>query len=210
MRGAWLVFLGVTSIACAPDVRAPPRAGPAAVAPEIAIFARALPSHQEPAGPSPELDTAIASAVASAPDWPRRLEAPAAPPVATRPEGHLAHPVCIGTVTSKKERPRKASCCYPAMEVLKTPIRAVFPALRACYEARAKRDAEGRVVFTFRIEQDGSLQRVCSGDATSFDDEDAVRCMVTELRKARFPAMSNEEVDLCGLIEMSYPVVFEP
>jgi hypothetical protein len=96
------------------------------------------------------------------------------------------------------------------MELLKRPIRAAFPALRACYDARRKREAEGRVVFTFRIEQDGSIQRVCSSDATSVDDEDAVRCMVTELRKVHFPAMSDEEVDLCGLIKMSYPVVFEP
>jgi len=59
-------------------------------------------------------------------------------------------------------------------------------------------DAAGRVVFTFRIEQDGSIQRACSGDATSVEDEDAVRCMVTELRKVRFSAMSDEEVDLCA------------
>lgn len=90
------------------------------------------------------------------------------------------------------------------------PIRAAFPALRACYEARAKRDAEGRVVFSFRIEQDGSIQRVCTGEPTTMDDEGAVRCMVDELRKVRYPAMSNEERDLCGLSSLSYPVVFEP
>jgi len=161
--------------------------------------------------PSPELDIAIAAAIASAPEWPRPLpDAPATPMGPAKPEGHLAHPVCIGAVSLKKEHPRKASCCYPAMEVLKRPIRAVFPALRACYDARKKRDAAGRVVFTFRIEQDGSIQRACSGDATSVEDEDAVRCMVTELRKVRFSAMSDEEVDLCGLVKLSYPVVFEP
>lgn len=90
------------------------------------------------------------------------------------------------------------------------PIRAVFPALRACYEARAKRDAEGRVVFHFRVEQDGTIQRVCTGDATSVDDEDAVRCMVAEVKKARFPAMSDAERDLCGLVTLDYPLVFEP
>lgn len=210
MRGAWLVSLGLSSFACAPGVWAQSRARPADAAPELAIVAEAPQAHHVAAAPPPELDTAIASAIASAPEWPRPPDAPAAPPDASRPEGHLAHPVCIGAVTSKKDPPRKASCCYPAMEALKRPIRAVFPALRACYEARKKREAEGRVVFTFRIEQDGSLQRVCSGDATSFDDEGAVRCMVTEFRKARFPAMSDEELDLCGLLKMSYPVVFEP
>lgn len=210
MRGAWLVSLGLSSIACAPGVRAQSPARPADAAPEIAIVAEGPQAHHLAGAPSPELDAAIASAVASAPEWPRPPDAPAAPRVATRPEGLLAHPVCIGAVTSKEDRPRKASCCYPAMDALQRPIRAVFPALRACYEARNKREAEGRVVFTFRVEQDGSLERVCSGDATTFDDEAAVRCMVTELRKARFPAMSDEEVDLCGLVKLSYPVVFAP
>ena len=55
--------------------------------------------------------------------------------------------------------------CYPAKEMLMQPIRAIYPALRACYQARTKKDAEGRVVFHFRVEQDGTIQRVCTGDA---------------------------------------------
>ena len=61
-----------------------------------------------------------------------------------------------------------------------------------------------------RVEQDGTIQRVCTGDATSVDDEDAVRCMVAEVKKARFPAMSDAERDLCGLVTLDYPLVFEP
>jgi hypothetical protein len=211
MRGAWSTSLALFLIACAPAARVAGGARNAAE-PEIAVVAEA-PEAPSRASPSPALDRAIAAAVASAPEWrwPRPPEeAVAAAAAIARPEVHLAHPVCVGPVTLKKERPRKATCCYPAMEALKRPIRAIFPALRACYDARRKKDAAGRVVFTFRVEQDSSIQRVCSGESTSVDDEDAVRCMVTELRKARFPAMSDAEVDLCGLVKMSYPVVFEP
>ncbi len=90
------------------------------------------------------------------------------------------------------------------------PIRAISPALRACYDARAKKSAEGRVVFAFRIEQDGTLRRVCAGEASTMDDEPAARCMVEEMKRLRFGAMSDEERDFCGLITLAYPVTFEP
>lgn len=171
----------------------------------------AVPSATLDAAPSRELMTAIDLAVASAPPDPPPIDEGPAPPVQpAKPEGHLAFPVCVGPVPLKKVPPRTASCCYPAREMLTRPIRAVYPALRACYEARTKKDAAGRVVFHFRVEQDGTIQRVCTGDATSVDDEDAVRCMVGEVRKARFPAMGDAERDLCGLVTLDYPVVFEP
>ena len=127
-----------------------------------------------------------------------------------KPEGHLPHPVCVGPINVKKDRPHTAACCYPAKEVLVKPIRAAFPALRACYDNRKNKVAEGRVVFVFRVEQDGSVPRVCSGDATAVEDEDAVRCMVEAMRKVRFPSMSDAERDLCGLFSFNYPVMFEP
>lgn len=127
-----------------------------------------------------------------------------------KPEGHLAHPVCIGRVDLKKQKPHTMACCYPAKELIARPLRASFPALRTCYENRKNKAAEGRVVFVFRVEQDGSIQRVCSGDATSVEDEDAVRCMVEAMRKVTYPAMSNEEVTMCGLLSFNYPVMFEP
>jgi hypothetical protein len=34
--------------------------------------------------------------------------------------------------------------------------------------------------------------------------------MVEALRRVRYPAMSDAERDLCGLITLTYPVVFEP
>ena len=34
--------------------------------------------------------------------------------------------------------------------------------------------------------------------------------MVGAVRKARFPAMSDAERNLCGLVTLDYPVVFEP
>jgi hypothetical protein len=134
--------------------------------------------------------------------------------LAPKVEGHLGHAVCVGPALTK-DPPHTASCCYPAMELIKRPIRGAFPALRACYEARQNRSAEGRVVFAFRIEQDGSVQRVCAGEASTMDDEPAVRCMVEVIRKIRWEAMgtpktTKENRDLCGLISLKYPVVFEP
>lgn len=66
-------------------------------------------------------------------------------------------------------------------------MRAAYPALRSCYEGRADAAAEGRVVFQYRIEQDGSLARVCAGEHSTMIDRGALRCMVEELRKVRFP-----------------------
>ena len=133
---------------------------------------------------------------------------PVAP--ATKPEGHLARTVCAGTLgVHAPPRPRKMACCYPDKELIVRPIRSVFPALRACYDARKNADAEGRVVFDFRIEQSGLIERVCSGESTSVEDEEAVRCMMEVLRQVRYPAMSEEEVDMCGLLSFHYPVTFE-
>ena len=41
------------------------------------------------------------------------------------------------------------------------------------------------------------------------DDEGAIRCMLDELRKVRYGAMSDAERRFCGLITMSYPITFE-
>jgi hypothetical protein len=162
------------------------------------------------ATPSPELGAAIAAAVASAPAWPRPIPPPELLPVPAKPEVRLGHAVCAGPINREKERPRRAACCYPGQEAIRRPLRAAYADLRVCYEARKKRDAEGRVVFDFRIAQDGTIPRVCASEASNVDDEDAVRCMVEVLRKVRYPAMSNEERDLCGLIKLTYPVIFEP
>ena len=141
------------------------------------------------------------------------LAAPrAAPPAPAKVEGHLAHQVCVGVAARAlpKQRPRKASCCYPAKELIVRPIRATYPDLRACYQARKKTEAEGRVVFAFRVEQDGSIARVCTGEGSTMDDEDAARCMVEAMRRVRYPAQTDAEVDLCGLLAFQYPVTFEP
>ncbi|HSO32149.1 MAG TPA: hypothetical protein VLT33_06530 [Labilithrix sp.] len=206
MRGARPALVVLLAAACTPAAAHPPASKPA---PELAVVD--VVKGRAPASlPSPELSTAIAAAVASAPDWPRPVPSPDPPATPTKPEGHLVHPVCVGPVRQAKERPHKAVCCYPAKELLVRPIRAAYPALRACYDARKKKDAEGRVVFQFRVEQDGSIPRVCSGDSTSMDDEDSVRCMVGVMQQVRFPAMSDAERDFCGLFSFNYPVIFEP
>jgi hypothetical protein len=133
--------------------------------------------------------------------------APEGPPA--KIEGHLAHAVCLGPVLAA-DPPHKATCCYPAMELIKRPIRGAFPALRACYEARSNKAAEGRVVFAFRIEQDGSVKRVCASEGSTMDDEPALACMVDVIHKVRWEGMSKESRDFCGLISLNYPVVFEP
>lgn len=132
--------------------------------------------------------------------------APGNPPKA---EGHLGHRVCIGPIVVK-DPPHEAACCYPAKELLIRPIRAAYPALRACYEARRNKAAEGRVTFSFRIELDGSVRRVCATEDSTMDDEPAVQCLIERVREVRWPAMSTAERDLCGLVSLNYPVVFEP
>jgi hypothetical protein len=118
-------------------------------------------------------------------------------------------PVCVGAVPPV-DPPRRALCCYPAKDLLVRPIRAAYPALLACYEARKRREAAGRVVFAFRIEQDGRILRVCATAASTMDDHDATLCMVEAVRKIRYPAISQEERDFCGLTSLNYPVTFEP
>jgi hypothetical protein len=125
-------------------------------------------------------------------------------------EGHLRHPVCLGPV-QPPDPPHKAACCYPAMEALKRPMRGIYPALRACYEARQNKAAEGRVGFAFRIEQDGSVKRVCATEGSAMDDEPALTCMVAVVQKVRWEAIGKEGRDFCGLISfLDYPVIFEP
>ena len=182
------------------------------------FLAACAPAAVQPAPPSHEVAEIAAvtepveSTIPAAPHTP--MPALLLPKVAAepqpKPEGHLAHPVCIGPINLKKDRPRKASCCYPAKDLIVAPIRAAYPALRACFDNRKNKDAEGRVVFVFRVEQDGSIPRVCSGEPTTLDDADAVRCMVEEIRKVRYPAMSDFDRDFCGLFSFNYPVTFEP
>ncbi len=109
-----------------------------------------------------------------------------------------------------KDPPHEAGCCYPAMGELKRSFRAAFPGLRACYEARTNPAAEGTVRFEYRIEEDGSVKRVCVEEGSTMDDEAAARCMAEVVRAVRFPAIGKEGRDLCGLILLHYPVVFEP
>ena len=132
-----------------------------------------------------------------------------APGPAPKVEGHLGHRLCIGPIVVK-DPPHKATCCYPAKELLIRPIRAAYPALRACYEARRNKAAEGRVIFSFRIELDGSVKRVCASEDSTMDDEPAIKCLIEAVREVRWPAMSTAERDLCGLFSLNYPVVFEP
>jgi hypothetical protein len=96
----------------------------------------------------------------------------------------------------------------PSRELLRKPIETSYPALRACYDARINPQAKGRVVFNFRIEQDGNITQVCSGGGTDFDDPAALRCMLEVVRKVQYPSISNESRDFCGLISLNYPIVF--
>jgi hypothetical protein len=118
-------------------------------------------------------------------------------------------PICAGAASLPRVKPHRAACCYPAWELVKRPIRAIHPALRSCYAAGQSRDVGGRVVFEYRIEQDGSVRRVCSSAGTTLDDA-SVRCMLEETRNLRFHAATDEDVALCGLITLRHPVRFEP
>jgi hypothetical protein len=142
------------------------------------------------------------------PDWPRR-EVPAVPASDATDETPLGKKICVGR-PGPRERPHRAACCHYPRDFLVRPLKAATPALRACYEARTQREARGRVSLSFRIEQDGSIAHVCANEATTMLDEDALRCILGEIRRAHYPPMSDGDVDLCGLMTLNYPVVFEP
>jgi hypothetical protein len=136
--------------------------------------------------------------------------APALAPVPEPPQRvTLARRVCTGPADLPKEPSRTAACCYPAIHALVRPLRAAHAELRACYEARRaiRKDV---VAFQFRIEQDGTIARVCAEPSSTLDDEDAVRCMTEVIARVRYPAQSDAEVALCGLTSITYPVHFEP
>jgi hypothetical protein len=57
---------------------------------------------------------------------------------------------------------------------------------------------------------DGTVKRACANEGSTMDDEPAIRCMLDVLRGLRWEGMSKAERDLCGLISLHYPVVFEP
>ena len=207
-RFGWVLLAG-----CA----APPSPAAPSGARTPALVIVTAPAHAEaPRGDtSPErasLDEAITKVVIEEHTWPRPATAVVdTTPSKPEPEARLGHDVCAGSPLPK-EKPRtpKATCCHPAKELLVRPIRAVYPAVRACYDARTRTSAEGRVLLSFRIEQDGSVKRVCAKDTSTMDDEPAARCMAEALRGIRYPAMSDDERDLCGLITITYPVVLEP
>lgn len=161
----------------------------------------------------PGVDVAIAAAVAQdeaagEATWPRPPE-PEAARAPTTPERRLGRRICSGH-PGPKERPHTAACCYPAKELLVGPLRSLFPRLRGCYEARKKKDAHGSVAFTARIEQHGAVVHACASEASTMDDEDAVTCMVEALRTLHYPASSDADVALCGLVTITYPISFEP
>lgn len=139
------------------------------------------------------------------PTWPRK---PVTPKPEPAPPPVRSAPVCVGDVNLAKEKPHRAACCYPARELLVRPIRAMFPELRACYEQARNAEAEGKVAFKFRIEEDGTIRRVCGEADTPLLDDDVVRCMAERLRTVRYEARTDDDVALCGLIQISYPVRF--
>jgi len=178
--------------------------------PLVAACGTAATQTSLPSAPDPSEDPAVLTAEPSAVPEALALWTPShAPGPAPKVEGHLGHRVCIGPIVVK-DPPHKAACCYPAKELLIRPIRAAYPALRTCYEARRNKAAEGRVIFSFRIEQDGSVKRVCATESSTMDDEPAIKCLIEAIREIRWPGMSTAERDLCGLISLDYPVVFEP
>jgi outer membrane biosynthesis protein TonB len=158
--------------------------------------------------PLPPAEDTNANASPDEYEWPRPPSAASRVPDAAV-EATLGKRICVGS-PGPRERPHRATCCYYGREFLAGPLRAAAPALRACYDARAQRAAQGVVALSFRIEQDGSIAHACATQATTMLDEDALRCILGEVRRVRYPAMSGEDVALCGLITLNYPVRFEP
>lgn len=181
-------------LACAPTVAAPE-----------ALAER--PSEGEPAAvvvPSP---SGSASSLADASE----ATSEARPRAAS--EGHEASAplprLCVGA-TPPPDRGHTAACCYPAKEQLVGPLRRAAPEFRRCFEARRDARAGGRVVFTFRIEQDGHVAQACAEPSTTFPDAAATRCMLEVVTKLAYPSMSDEELRLCGLTRLTYPIELRP
>ncbi len=76
---------------------------------------------------------------------------------------------------------------------------------RACYEKGLdkNRDLEGRVLYRFDIQSDGSLARLQAQESSLFD-EAVLKCMPKELSQVRFDARERKNVTV------ELPVLFAP
>lgn len=115
--------------------------------------------------------------------------------------------VCSGH--ARPAPPREATCCYPARETLLAPIRAVHPSLRACYEALAEPRSSTSVAVKFHVSAAGDVDEACTEESPEVPVA-LTRCVLEAIREARYPARSADDVKLCGLMEVTYPVRFSP
>lgn len=76
-------------------------------------------------------------------------------------------------------------------------------AFRACYEAALRRNTRisGKVVLSWRIVQDGAAEDIQAGSST-LQDAEVERCLVTRVRRLRFPRPDG------GAVSVEYPMVF--
>jgi hypothetical protein len=87
---------------------------------------------------------------------------------------------------------------------IKRELHAHAPDIERCYETALERDrtAGGRVLIKLAITDSGSVSSACV-QQSSLHDEDALECMLDELRTAQFGPAD-------GPVTIAYPLGFRP
>jgi hypothetical protein len=95
-------------------------------------------------------------------------------------------------------RPPRFSCCYTAPSTN-------LGLLRPMAEKMAQCPLRGRVVVRFTVEEDGAIVDACLEHPRGWTNETA-NCALRKVLEHRFPA---QDYDLCPVVKLVYPVVFE-
>ncbi|MCA9598471.1 MAG: AgmX/PglI C-terminal domain-containing protein [Myxococcales bacterium] len=92
-----------------------------------------------------------------------------------------------------------------APELIQREMRSNYDTFRKCYEGGLAKDPklEGRVVFRFVIDTDGSVQTATDKGST-ISDANVVRCVLDAVSKITFPKPKG------GIVTVIYPIQFSP
>lgn len=112
---------------------------------------------------------------------------------------------CVGRPRPAPKPPR-AACCYPSKAPLVAAMNAVRPRLSSCVALMTEDEAV--VPLRIAVGPSGAPDEICT-DAPPQRNPRFVQCVLEAVQSARFPALSPEDEELCGLLKLSYPLRFE-
>ncbi|MFO0556288.1 MAG: AgmX/PglI C-terminal domain-containing protein [Polyangiaceae bacterium] len=117
-------------------------------------------------------------------------------PVAVRSERARSPILLVGATTTSSGR--------LAPEVIQRVLRQNAGQFRLCYSEGLKKNPQlsGKVVLTFRIARDGSVENVTT-DGSDLSDKDVLSCITKALKKASFPKPEG------GTVKVVYPLALE-